>query len=87
MMKRRPQVNKLRANYNLTNHQRVAQNQSKMQNQIKTAKPTKTTGPKKRSKIPKEFKRLENWEQLTHDSTGEEDESQRQKAAVKAAVV
>ena len=50
----------------------------------KMAKPIKTTGPKKRSKLPKEFQRLTNWEQLANDSTDEEEESRRQKAAVKA---
>ena len=50
----------------------------------KMAKPIKTTGPKRRSKLPKEFQRLTNWEQLANDSTDEGEESRAQKAAVKA---
>ena len=50
------------------------------------AKPIKTTKPKKKSKLPKEFHRLTNWEQLANDSTDEEEESRRPKAAVKATV-
>ena len=50
----------------------------------KMAKPIKTAGPKKRSKLPKEFQRLTNWEQLANDSTDKEEENKRQKAAVKA---
>ena len=42
---------------------------------------------KKRSKIPKKLIRLANWDQFVQDSTVEEEESQRQKAAVKASVV
>ena len=47
-------------------------------------KPIKTTKPKKKSKLPKEFHRFTNWEQLANDSTDEEEDSMRQKAAVKA---
>ena len=46
--------------------------------------PIKTTTPKKKSKLPKEFHRLTNWEQLANDSTDEEGESRKQKAAIKA---
>ena len=51
-----------------------------------TAKPIKAIGSKKRSKHPKEFKRLANWEQIAQDSTDEEEESLRQNTAIKAAV-
>ena len=70
----------------MTNHQRPAQNQSKVQNQAKRPNQLKPTGSKKRSKLPKEVKTLTNSEQLPQDSTDEEEESQRQKAAIKAAV-
>ena len=51
----------------------------------KVAIPIQTTKPKK-SKLPKKFHRLTNWEQLANDSTDEEQESRRQKAAAKATV-
>ena len=57
--KRRPQVNKPRANYNLTNHQRVAQNQSKMQNQIKQPNEQKQEDQRKGQKSRK---KLKDWE-------------------------
>ena len=40
---------------------------------------------KKKSKLPKEFHRLQNWQQLLEtDSTDEEAESRRQKVPIKA---
>ena len=50
-------------------------------------KPTKTTKPRKKSKLPKEVHILTNWEQVANDSTDEEEESKRQKTAVKATVL
>ena len=50
------------------------------------ANPIKTTKPKNKSKLPKEFHRLINWEQLANDSTDGEEESRRQEAAVKTTV-
>ena len=44
-------------------------------------------GPKKKAKLPKEFQRLANWEQLVNDSTDVEEETVRQKAPIKAAVL
>ena len=61
--------------------------------QIKNAQPEKATKPtnpkekKKRSKLPKEFHRLKNWEQLDNDSSDEEEERRRQKTAIKATTV
>ena len=44
-------------------------------------------GPKKKAKLPKEFKRLANLEQLANESTDEEEEKRmRQKAPIKAAI-
>ena len=54
---------------------------------IKSDQPKKPMGPKKKAKIPKEFQRLANWEQLVNDSTDEEEETVRQKAPIKAAVL
>ena len=60
---------------------------------IKNAQPEKATKPtnskkkKKLSKLPKDFHRLQNWEQLENDSSDEEEERRRQKAATKTTTV
>ena len=52
---------------------------------IKIDQPKKSTGQKKKPKLPKEFKRLANWEQLANQSTDEEEEKRmQQKAPIKA---
>ena len=52
----------------------------------KSGQPKKPMGPKKKAKLPKEFRRLANWEQLANESTDEEEEKRmRQKAPIKAA--
>ena len=49
---------------------------------IKSGQPKKS---KKKAKLPTEFKRLANWEQLANESTDEEEEKRvRQKAPIKA---
>ena len=53
---------------------------------IKSDQPKKPLGPKKKAKLPKEFQRLANWEQLVNDFTDEEEETVRQKAPIKASV-
>ena len=51
---------------------------------IESGQPKK---PKKKANLPKEFKRLANWEQLANESTDEEEEKRmRQKAPIKAAI-
>ena len=60
---------------------------------IKNAQPEKATKPtnskekKKRSKMPKEFHRLQNWEQLENDSSDEKEERRRQNTVIKATTV
>ena len=54
---------------------------------IKSGQPKKPMEPKKKPKLPKEFTRLANWEQLANESTDEEEEKRmRQKAPTKAAI-
>ena len=51
----------------------------------KKPQPAKVNEKKKKSKLPKEFHRLQNWQQLLEtDSTDEEEERRRQKAPIKA---
>ena len=51
----------------------------------KKPQPTKVNEKKKKSKFPKEFQRLQNWQQfLETDSTDEEEERRQQKAPIKA---
>ena len=69
------------------NAQRERQTPSNDSEPIKKPQPAKVNEKKKKSKLPKEFHRLQNWQQLLEtDSTDEEEERRRQKAPIKATI-